>query len=212
MKKSALYLKLKTDIQCGVWQGGQVLTQQQLSTYYNISRIPVRDAMQQLHAEGWLVAHGKAGSQVPDYSAAEAHELCQIRLQLEPMALQMAAPTLSFSQLGKAEDLLCAIAAAKRKSLYQRGELNWQFHRLLYQSCNKPHLLRLLDNLHQQVARYLGYQELAMAYDTTSENEHRQLITLLRQGNANAAVTLLRQHITEAGHLLVRYLQQQKSA
>lgn len=212
MKKSPLYLQLKADIQRGLWQAEQILTQQQLSAHYGVSRIPVRDALQQLHAEGWLVRHGKTGSQVPGYSADEAQELCQIRLQLEPMALQLAASRLSFSQLGQAEDLLTDIANAPKNSLYQRGELNWQFHRLLYQSCDKPHLLRLLDNLHQQVARYLGYQELAMTYADTSEQEHRQLIGYLRDGDTPAALTLLKQHIAGAGQLLVQYLQQQKSA
>lgn len=206
LKNQTLYQLLKQDIQCGIWSPLQILTQQQLSQHYGVSRIPVRDALMQLQAEGWLIPHGKAGIQVPGYSAAEADELCQIRLHLEPLALQLAAPLLSFQQLGQAEDILLQLAQSTDLPWYARGEANWQFHRTLYQSCAKPHLLRLLDNLHQQVARYLGYQEQILSYQTTSADEHRLLIELLRKGDTDAACSLLRQHISEAGTLLIAYL------
>ena len=62
-----------------------MLTQQQLAAHYAVSRIVVRDVQQQLMSEGWLSAHGKAGMQVAGFSAAEAEELCLLRLQLERM-------------------------------------------------------------------------------------------------------------------------------
>jgi DNA-binding GntR family transcriptional regulator len=212
LKKQQLYQQLKQDIQQQYWAPAQVLTQQQLAAHYAVSRIVVRDVQQQLMSEGWLNAHGKAGMQVAGFSAAEAEELCLLRLQLEPLALQLAAPALSFSQLGRAEDLLKQLAAQTALPAYQRGELNWHFHRLLYQSCGKPHLLRLLDLLHQQVARYLGYQEQALAYTDTSAGEHQQLVELLRRGNTQAACQLLTEHISTASALLVQYLQNTKDA
>ncbi|MEH8016218.1 GntR family transcriptional regulator [Rheinheimera muenzenbergensis] len=212
LKKQQLYHQLKQDIQLQHWAAGQVLTQQQLARHYAVSRIVVRDAQHALMNEGWLVAHGKAGMQVPGFSAAEAEELCMLRLQLEPLALQHAVTNMSFSQLGQAEDLLAYITASNSLAPYQRGELNWQFHRILYQSCAKPHLLRLLAQLHQQVARYLGYQEQVQAYADTSAAEHAELLSLLRHGNSGLAVALLTRHIAEAGALLVQWLHKQQSA
>ncbi|WP_240223055.1 GntR family transcriptional regulator [Rheinheimera hassiensis] len=212
LKKQQLYNQLKQHIQLQHWPPGTVLTQQQLAEHYGVSRIVVRDVQQALLSDGWLEPHGKAGIQVPGFSATEAQELCLLRLQLEPLALQLAAANMSFSQLGQAEDLLAYIAAHKHLAPYQRGELNWQFHRILYQSCAKPHLLRLLDQLHQQVSRYLGYQEQALAYADTSAAEHAELLSLLRHGDTEQAGKLLVRHITEAGNLLVQLLQKQQGA
>jgi len=106
MTKASLYQQLKQDIRQGIWPAGAVLNQQKLSEYYQVSRIPVRDALQQLKAEALLVMAGKASVMVPPLTAAEAEELYQIRLQLEPMALRRAFPQLNFSLLGQAEDLL----------------------------------------------------------------------------------------------------------
>ena len=211
LKKHQLYQQLKQDIQLLYWPPGTVLTQQQLAQHYGVSRIVVRDVQQSLLNEGWLLVHGKAGMQVPGFSVAEAEELCLLRLQLEPLALQLAAANISFSRLGQAEDLLARIDAGTALPAYQRGELNWQFHRLLYQDCDKPHLLRLLDQLHQQVSRYLGYQEQALAYASTSAAEHRELITLLRSANTAAARELLISHISSASKLLMQYLQKNKA-
>ncbi|WP_166837510.1 GntR family transcriptional regulator [Rheinheimera pleomorphica] len=212
LKKQQLYQQLKQDIQLQHWAPAQVLTQQQLAAHYSVSRIVVRDAQQQLISEGWLSAHGKAGMQVAPFSVAEAEELCMLRLQLEPLALRLAASELSFSQLGQAEDVLRQLAQQTNMPSYQRGELNWQFHRLLYQPCGKVHLLRLLDQLHQQVARYLGYQEQVLAYTDTSAAEHQQLINLLRQRQTDAACHLLQQHICDASALLTQHLKNRQGA
>lgn len=208
LKKHSLYYQLKQDLQLQFWPPGTVLTQQQLAEHYGLSRIVVRDVQQQLLAEGWLVTHGKAGFKVAPLSPAEAKELTLLRLQLEPLALQLASPQLSFTTLGQAEDVLLTLAHQRDLAPYQRGELNWQFHRLLYQNCNMPHLLRLLDQLHQQVSRYLGYQESVLTYTETSASEHQQLLQLLRQQHTEQACELLRQHISSASDLLVRHLEQ----
>ncbi len=205
MAKTELYPLLLADIRQGIWLPGQVLTQQQLAEFYQTSRIPVRDALARLQAEGWLVTQGKAGVKVPRLSATEAQELTLIRLQLEPMLLQLAAPNLNFQTLGAARDCLIQ-AEAKDLSALSRGDLNWQFHLLLYQAANKPLMLNLLSQLHQRVAMYLGFQALTLNYQQQSQAEHWQLLTLLEQGEVDSAAVLLKSHISSASELLVAYL------
>lgn len=207
MAKQDIYRLLKQDIRRRYWQPGQALTQQMLASQYQTSRIPVREAMARLQAEGWLVSHGKASLQVPALSAAEAAELAMIRLALEPMALQLAAEQMTHAQLGAAEDILTRAAAAATTDPLAAGELNWQFHRMLYQSCQQPQLLQLLEQLHEKAAMYLAVQEQQFGYAAQSQQEHRQLLQLLRDGQAEQAVACLRQHIALAGASLQQQLQ-----
>ncbi|WP_337880991.1 GntR family transcriptional regulator [Rheinheimera sp.] len=207
MKSLSLYQRLRQDIRQGIWPAGQLMNQQKLSDHYQVSRIPVRDALQQLKAEGLLVMAGKASLKVPELSAAEAEELYQIRLALEPLALERALPALSFHQLGRAEDLLQQIEQQQHLSAADRGAMNWQFHALLYQAGGQnPQLMQLLHRVHQQVERYLGFQELALNYADTSAAEHWQLLKLLREGQNDQALALLHSHIAQAGQLLVQHL------
>lgn len=205
MAKQDIYRLLKQDIRRRFWQPGQALTQQMLASHYRTSRIPVRDAMARLQAEGWLVSHGKASLQAMTLTAAEAAELAMIRLALEPMALQLAAAQLSQAQLGAAEDILRQAAAAVEP--LAAGELNWQFHRMLYQSCQQPQLLQLLEQLHEKAAMYLAVQEQQFGYAAQSQQEHWQLLQLLRDGQTEQAVACLRQHIALAGASLQQQLQ-----
>lgn len=205
MAKTELYQLLLADIRHGIWRPGQVLTQQELAEYYQISRIPVRDALARLQAEGWLVTQGKAGVKVPSLSATEAQELALIRLQLEPLLLKLAMPQLNFQRLGAARDCLLKAEATDLTALV-RGDLNWQFHQLLYQAANKPLMLNLLNQLHQRVAMYLGFQALTLNYQQQSQTEHWQLLALLEQGDVAAAEALLKNHISSASDLLVEYL------
>lgn len=205
MAKTELYQTIVTDIRQGFWPPGKVLTQQSLAEHYQTSRIPIRDVLVRLQAEGWLVSQGKAGVKVPKLSAEQAEELRLIRLQLEPLMLSLAAPALNFQILGAARDCLLLAEQANLPAL-TRGDLNWRFHQTLYEAAAKPMLLQILNQLHQRVAMYLGFQELALNYQQRSSDEHWQLLTLLEQGDVPAAVTLLHQHIAEAGMLLKQHL------
>ncbi len=205
MAKTELYQTIVADIRRGFWPPGKVLTQQSLAEHYQTSRIPIRDVLVRLQTEGWLVSQGKAGVKVPQLSAEQAEELCLIRLQLEPFMLSLAAPALNFQILGAARDCLLQ-AEQDNFSALTRGDLNWQFHQILYAAAAKPMLLQMLNQLHQRVAMYLGFQELALNYQQRSSDEHWQLLSLLEQGEVSAAVTLLHQHIAEAGMLLKQHL------
>lgn len=211
MAKIDVYQLLLDDIRRRRWTPGQVLTQQQIASHYQTSRIPVRDAMVRLQSAGYLVAAGKASLMVPALSAAEAAELSMIRLQLEPLALRQAVPHLTHQQLGVAEDLLQQAAQLQeRADPLQLGALNWQFHYSLYQSCQLPVLLQLLAQLHDKVSMYLGVQEVSLGYAQRSLAEHQQLLALLRQRDVEAAVTLLTQHISEANLQLQQRLAEEQ--
>ncbi len=205
MAKIELYQAIVADIRQGFWPPGKVLTQQSLAEHYQTSRIPIRDVLVRLQAEGWLVSQGKAGIKVPTLCAEQAEELCLIRLQLEPLMLELAAPLLNFQILGAARDCLL-LAAQPNLSALTRGDLNWQFHQILYQAAAKPMLLQILNQLHQRVAMYLGFQELTLNYQQRSSDEHWQLLALLERAEVPAAIALLHQHIAEAGMLLKQHL------
>lgn len=206
MAKSSLLAQIRRDIQQGVWAPAQAITQQQFADFYQVSRIPVRDAMALLAADGWLQRLGKASYQIMPLCAAQALELAEIRAQLEPLALQLALPTLSFAHLGQARDILVQIAQSPELSPWQLGQLNWQFHYALYQSCQRPFLLQLLEQLQQKAAMYLGYQHAQLAYGDVSQQQHVELLHLLETQQWDAALQLLRQHIEVAGQQLAHHL------
>lgn len=203
MSKLSLETRIKDDIRADKLPVGTWLTQAWLSEFYHVSRIPVRDAISKLLKDGWLVGEGKKGVKVPPLNAEQAQELYLMRLPLEALALELAFEQLNFACLGEARDVLTELHDNDNLTAIEQGMLNWQFHLCLYQPCNKPLLLRTLNQLHEQCERYIGFQATKLNYHQTSENEHYLLLDALEKRQLDQAIQILSQHIKVAGQRLM---------
>lgn len=196
---------IKEDILNNQLPRGVPLRQVSLSTRYGVSRIPIRDALQALKSEGWLVLHGKAGVMIPDLNWLEAEDLYLMRAELECILFEMAFESICDQDIAKARSFLLELDQ-ENISLVSRGELNWCFHEALYQPANRPTLQRVVEGLNRQAVRYLGFQFGPLEYQAKSQDQHEELISLIESNNKGAALIFLRQHIEIAGGLLTEYL------
>ena len=201
----ALYHQLKQDIRDNKLPTALPLKQEQLATDYGVSRIPIRDVLQRLKNEGWLVQSGKRGVMIHPLSATEAEDLYMMRMHLEPLLLGHAIEKINHQILGQATDILEQLKQPKL-STQQHGELNWQFHSCLYQTANRPTLFNNISNLHQLCSRYIGFHSVELNYAQTSQQQHYQLLEAIKAKQVGKAKTILKQHISEAGQILVAYL------
>ena len=203
----ALYQQLKQDIRDNKLPIASPLKQEQLAAEYGVSRIPIRDVLQRLKNEGWLTQSGKRGVMVHPLSATEAEDLYIMRMYLEPLILSHAMPKLNHQIIGQATDILEQLDQPKL-SIAQHGDLNWQFHACLYQAAKRPTLFNNIANLHQLCSRYIGFHSVELEYEKTSQQEHYQLLEAIKGKQLGKAKAVLKQHISEAGEILVAYLQQ----
>jgi DNA-binding GntR family transcriptional regulator len=201
----ALYQQLKQDIRDNKLPIASPLKQEQLAADYGVSRIPVRDVLQRLKNEGWLTQSGKRGVMVHPLSATEAEDLYIMRMYLEPLILGHAIPKLNHQILGQATDILEQLDQSNL-SIAEHGDLNWQFHACLYQAANRPTLFNNIANLHQLCSRYIGFHSIELNYEKTSQQEHYQLLDVIKNKQLGKAKNILKQHISEAGEILVNYL------
>lgn len=196
---------LRQAIQIGIFREGQSLRQDEIATQFGVSRIPVREALRQLEAQGLVVFHPNRGAMVTSLSPQEAQEICEIRVALESMALQLAIPQLTSADLDRAAAVLAETDRSTEPAEWTA--LNWQFHATLYAPAQRPKLLGMIQTLHINVDRYIRVQMKALDYRQQSQAEHRALLTACQQQQAELAVTLLQQHIRRAAEELVDYLQ-----
>ena len=197
--------QLKGDILSGALVRGQPLRQQDLSERYDVSRIPVRDAIATLRSQGWLVAHGKAGVMVPNLHWQEAEDLYQMRALLECKLLEHAGENINYEIIGGARDVNERLYGSSL-SLLEKGRLNWEVHAVLYQAAQRPTLYNTVAALNEQVRRYMGFQFGPLEYLDASQREHEELFERLEKKDLANAVVLLREHIEVAGSQLVAYL------
>jgi len=197
--------QIKEDILNNKLERGIPLRQVELSKRYGVSRIPIRDALLSLKAEGWLSPHGKAGVMIPALHWKEAEDLSLMRAELECLLLDMAFDSIGDRELNEAKFFSLQLDE-EDLSLIRRGELNWSFHHALYKVAERPTLERVVESLNQQAVRYLGFQYGPLGYRVESQNQHEELLDLIKRNEKDAALTFLRQHIEKAGLLLTKYL------
>jgi DNA-binding GntR family transcriptional regulator len=200
---------LREAILRGIFQEGQSLRQDEIAAQFGVSRIPVREALRQLEAEGLVALQLNRGATVSALSPAEAQEICEIRSALETTAIQLAIPQLTESDLEKATLILDATNQTTDAARW--ATLNWEFHAALYTPANRPRLLTMIKTLHVNIDRYVRLQMEKMNYLEKSQKEHYQLLDACRQRDAKAAVKVLKRHIDTAGEELVAYLEQHRS-
>lgn len=201
---------LRADILCGRLRGGQPLRQDEIAVRFGVSKIPVREALVQLKAEGLVDFYPNRGGFVSELSAAEVDEIYVMRIALEKEILSRAIPHLTVSHFKQAGELLTAID--REENIAKWGELNWAFHATLYDPAALPRVMETLRMLHTNIARYLVLYLAGMDYQKKSQREHRALLKACREGEIEKATTILEQHLHSASTQLVKFLNNQSQA
>ncbi|MCD5362910.1 MULTISPECIES: GntR family transcriptional regulator [Chromobacterium] len=207
---SAVTESLRQRILSGEFADGQQLRQEALSNEYGVSRVPVREALRQLEAEGLIQIIDHKGALVSKLSLEDVLELLEIRAMLEGSVLKAAIPCHTRADHDLAQQTLREFEQALRNNDVRHwGELNSRFHLALYRAAKRPNTLALIEQLHNKTDRYTRMQILFTRTMERAHEEHSQLLELSRQGKADEAAEFIRFHILSAGHALEDYLRGQ---
>lgn len=211
MRKSASdqVLKiLKDAIVRGVLPVGEVLRQDEIATRFGVSKIPVREALKRLEAEGLVAFTQNRGAVVASLSVEEIEEYMEIRAMLEEKAARLAAPRITDASLNQAERTLQRYVAESNISHW--GELNWEFHSTLYADAGRPTLLAFIRSIHDKVERYVRFLLSHPDEMPNTQREHRAILDAFRRRDPDEAARLTRAHVLDAGTSLVHHLKQDR--
>jgi DNA-binding GntR family transcriptional regulator len=210
---SAVADKLRDQIIRGEIPEGAQLRQDAIATQYHVSRIPVREALRQLDAEGLIAIVPNRGAVVPALSPADVEELFSIRALLEPEVLKLSIPHLTEEDFSQADAVLRKYVKELRRDDHVSawGRLNWQFHSILYSRANQPRFMAIIRNVNSSGERYTRLQLYLTHGMQRANEEHHEILELCRQPDVARACKLLRQHIEYAGESLKQALQQKRS-
>lgn len=192
---------LRRAILNGDYASGAQLRQDELAERFGTSRIPVREALRQLEAEGLVTIEANKGATVTALSLQEVLELLDIRIALECRALQLAIPEMIDTDFEAAEAILQGYTGSDEPKLW--GEANWAFHSTLYAPCARPKLLAMIEANYGHVDRFTRLNVSRAAGKDRPLREHWELLNYCRSGSVNKAATLLQEHIAYSQKALV---------
>jgi DNA-binding GntR family transcriptional regulator len=153
---AAVVERLREKILSGELQEGQQLRQEAIATEFEISRIPVREALSHLAGEGLVKIIGNRGAVVAALSSDEIMQLFETRAVLEKYMLREAIPNITDEDLQRAEDILVRYEKSLEhdSEVKSWGRWNWSFHSALYAPANRAVMLSFLKTLNMQCDRY----------------------------------------------------------
>lgn len=204
---------LRERILRGAFPEGEPLRQDAIAEELGVSRIPVREALRQLEAEGLVTFHPHRGAVVTTLSLDEITELFELRADIESDLLRRSIPLMAAADHRRATAILDAYDEALRAGeVAAWGELNWQFHSALYAPSNRQFTLAIVSKLHQHSDRYLRMQLSRTHGESRARTEHRAILAAARKRDAVKAPALMRAHILNAGQSLVSFLEAHRDA
>lgn len=192
--------RLRRKILSGDLPAGSVLRQDAIAADSTVSRIPVREALRQLEAEGLVTFYAHRGAVVSSLSPAEIAELFELRALIEPPLLLQAAANLTARDLKQAHRFL---TASWKMTTPDRVVPGWDYYAALYTPAGKPKQLELVRGLHNQTNRYW----VVVADDETSRQgsyERRgAVLAALEAGEPATAAAKLAEHFEICAALIV---------
>jgi DNA-binding GntR family transcriptional regulator len=200
-KGSLAYSELRQMILSGALAPGSRISQYELAENMQMSITPLREAIRRLSSEGLITMDTHRDSKVADMSAAEARELLEVRLSLEPSATELAAYRRTDADIAlmraAAEKLLPVTRVWGEDAIIAHRD----FHRAVYIASHNATLIKLLDDLWDKSDRYrrIGL-ELPDGDEprTIDLNQHHQILELVTAGDGPSAAELARTHIANS--------------
>ncbi|MEU6477784.1 GntR family transcriptional regulator [Streptomyces sp. NPDC047017] len=144
---------IRDDIVAGVHERGSRLTEEVLARRYGVSRVPVREALRTLEAEGFVVTRRHVGACVAEPTEQEAADLLDMRALLEPLGAARAAQRRTEAHLKVLRGL---VGLGRERAAHGGGEelrsLGAWFHETLAQACGSSALTTTLIQLRHKTA------------------------------------------------------------
>lgn len=195
-KDQIVYEELRRWILIGQLAPGDPIDQERIATALSVSRMPLRQALLRLEADGLITTWPHRTATVAPLSMAEFRELYDLRLALEPMLAEVGAPRLEKDDLADMARLLSRMEAASASGeLDEFVELDRRFHHRVYAASGFRWGLEIVVRLRDASDRYI-YQFAARDHGAArSCREHRAILDACLTGPPALAAQLTRDHI-----------------
>lgn len=203
--KERVYHALENAILGGLIGQDDVLRESPLAEKLNVSRTPVREALQELSGKGLLESAGGRGKRVRRIRPQEVQELFWLRQVLEGAIVErLALQGLSEQQIAEIEGHLAAQRAAMQsgdRHVFLAADSS--FHVALADFVGFPKVKAMIINL-RQLFHLVGLK--AVKHSSRLEEvlaEHTEIVNAIRQGNPTAARQATSEHLMRTEQLVI---------
>ena len=186
---------------------GQLITIQSLADAFDVSAMPVREALQRLTAARVLTVISSRSIGIPRLTGERLADLRRVRLEVESLAAVWATPNIGEEGLGELEAIVAAMEQAAQvgdNKQYLRG--NRAFHFKIYQAARSDAIIAIIETLWLQISPYFHLLHASGNYFKANE-QHELMLSAIRARDEAAVSLAVRNDIEAAYRVLVPLLE-----
>jgi DNA-binding GntR family transcriptional regulator len=202
----AIYLSVRDAILNGTYRPGSALRQELLAQHFNVSRVPVREALNRLEAEGLVVLRPRKGYVVASLDLDEIVEIFQMRMVLEEHAGYVATVSRTETDVQEIRRILESMENVPVESpdgIAEWTALNRTFHARLFASSRRKHLCHVAGTFRDMVERYVRIEVAMTGHLGEAQAEHHEIVEAFAKGQAERVGRLSREHCEHTANRLI---------
>lgn len=198
-----VYRAVVDGIISGQMPEGTWLREASLAQQIGVSRTPVREALNQLAAEGAVKLWPHRGAQVVSISDEERDSLLDLRIRFEAEAVRLAVHRMTPEHIAELEhwhELMLACLSDSEPDPQELTRLNNEFHAVFIRECGNRHLAIALQAVSRPILVAQAFRTYSPRALERSMRHHGELILAARAGDGEWAGAIMSAHILAARH------------
>ncbi len=193
-----IYRELRTRIIDNRFPPGTALSETEVARICDVSRTPLRAAIQDLAGDGLIIVKPQVGSVVAPQNEARVREAIFIRAAIEAAIARRLAER-GIDEAALAPILAAQEVAAKRDDYRTFFRYDEEFHQLLAQMADVPHAWQMVQSIKAHIDRQrLRLMSSISGRSLRAFEDHVRLLDCIRNGDASGAAAVMRDHINSA--------------
>jgi DNA-binding GntR family transcriptional regulator len=200
---ASVYALLRDDIISGRLQPNERLVVADLATRHGTSTNPVREALQVLRGEGFVIISHNRGARVRPIDLDFVRDIYEIGVLIEPALTKWFVGMATEADIAELERLQAEMEANDFADPLKHSELDTQFHTVMYERHYNRQAAELWWKYREVLRAVSRRYNFTLARRAVVKREHRELIQFVKDGNADGAAALIAQHVEGSGrHIL----------
>jgi len=205
-QQASVYEMIREDIVSGRLGPNERLKVADLAEHYQTSTNPVREALQQLRGEGFVLIEPNRGARVRPIDADFVRDIIEIEMLIEPALTRWFVSIVSDADIVELERIQVEIEAVNFADPMLHGRLDTRFHQFIYDRHYNRHAAELWWK-HREILRAISRRfPTSLSRRQSVLREHRELIEAIRAQDADGAAAVVARHVEGSGRHIIEQM------
>jgi DNA-binding GntR family transcriptional regulator len=201
-----VYEMIREDIVSGRLGPSERLKVADLAEHYETSTNPVREALQQLRGEGFVIMEPNRGARVRPIDADFVRDIIEIEVLIEAQLTRWFVSIASDADIVELERIQAEIEANNFEDRTRHGLLDTKFHQFIYDRHYNRHAAELWWK-HREILRAISRRfPTSLSRRMSVLREHRDLIERIRAQDAEGAAAVVARHVEGSGRHIIEQM------